>query len=1298
MRREEIENALLTVGRVDIDAAEGGPIEITAPKGRRLTEIVLDHLRSSNVADLLKNTIFFDALESAFREDLDEAGPDLDTRNDIGEVVPLPESRTWRLKKIKTKGFGGLNATLEDVFEFDAAGREFCIEGQNGSGKSSLANAVLFAMTGKLHRDQYGIWSDVARSESVMSDQGQKLGDWPPIATYPSSWDNGEQCVDVSVRLTFGNEADETEIEAKRRLHGHPGALEQEVSIDSRLTAIPTLIEAGLLMPMRIQHIRMPESDDSDQLLGLIRQLIGLEPLLDVANLVDKLTHRNQRFLKYAKDKDAEGKAQSISRLLSEAQERIEELGTSLDLIVQVDHGKPIPDEKIKELHEGNKELSRRLADGFQSLGALAFEGFNPNVKDHRERVQNTVNQLYLDARRQNEFQDPPTELKGIAELAEWAGHEKVDVLKSTLCRAKCELEESVKWAERQRRDTLLRLKATAAVHFADCDVPLCPLCEQPITGSSHRTLVEELRTLKANAQAAQTHLADACRRIEQDVKLAAKNLVPSTFMQVGRYGVKRNIEDRVRSVFVDARHVAKELPGFTEVARDAANSAFEAVDEVEFGSMLPAPEEGDDVGRVGRFVDHLEDVIKAAESWKQVRQPYRDAWALLFSKDHPESLTAQILLLENKIRDVEPFQEASKKVEQTLNTAEHYNKIVRRQAQREEIVAALKPLVKLRDLVNLTTRRTISEVSDLAKLFHTRIYNPEELAYNKTAISEFRGKQSLSFQAKLSNSSNWCIDASLIANVSWMRGILWSFVFAIRERAIKQAGRCPFELIFLDDPQITFDTRNLKGWVQFLSSSGGLRQSQGCQIFVTTHSRLFAMEMMGMPSIRMAQIETGRPWSKSAQVVQGDFAKVRFSKMIAENSDDRARSLIADIRVLAETLLKHAIEPFEPVFVTKPEATLGRIVERIVRKNAERQTPYTDPVFGQLIAAKSSFPEKFRQLSEPHHTMLETITVREAKQLYEFWQQTLFPAVQNVWEEYRFLQKSIVGEVASISLPVDCNHSPLRSTALAAVQPTILGRVSAYSDGHAASAIRIDHIEDHVETDLGALGAYRLEKDTLSPVACVGDILLTRLDRQCRVQNLIVEDRGTHRVARRWLADAATPALAVLAASSSNPREVPPAIISRAKGANRRKIVGVLFAADGVQPGEALNPKAEVTDIDPDNFQVANLIANTNLFEVQGSSAEPIALDRQYLLAKPATDDLARSLRSLDSRPVIAEDSEGCAFFKRLRALEHQCVFLESLDNTGTEGPIRLSTKPGESVPFLTRVREVVGVLFDKA
>ena len=468
----------------------------------------------------------------------------------------------------------------------------------------------------------------------------------------------------------------------------------------------------------------------------------------------------------------------------------------------------------------------------------------NPDEAEHRRRVVDAINQLSIDSSRQNDLNNLPPVLQGIASLNQEAEKEKFQALKLALQKARSDLRSATKWADQQKKDTLLRLKAVAAAHFEDCEDPVCPLCEQSIKVNEHRQLVEDLRLLKTHAEVAQTHLNDACRRIEQDIRNAAKDIVPPTFMRVKRFSVKRDIRECVRAAFVQPRHVADSLPGFAGIAQAVIDAAFKAVEEVEFGSSLPEPADGEEAGRVRRLLDHLDDIVSAAENWQRSRQAFRNAWIHLFSKTEEQSLTTRILQLKGVIEGVEPFRSAGAKVKEALEIITNYNAIVRRQALREEIVGALKPLRKLRDLVNRTTRRTINDVSGVAKEIHGQIYNPEALTYEKAELSEYRGKQSLTFQAKLGDNRDWLIDASLLANVSWMRGILWAYVFAIRERAFVRAGYCPFELMVLDDPQITFDTRNLKGWVRFLGRPDGLMKSQPCQLLVTTHSRPFFLDM----------------------------------------------------------------------------------------------------------------------------------------------------------------------------------------------------------------------------------------------------------------------------------------------------------------------------------------------------------------------------------------------------------------------------------------------------------------------
>ena len=328
-------------------------------------------------------------------------------------------------------------------------------------------------------------------------------------------------------------------------------------------------------MPMRIQHIRVPEADDNNQLVGLIRQLIGLEPLLDVASLVDKLVHKGQRFLKYAQDEDIQGKGNGVSKLLEEAQEKIRNLDPDINLLVKIETKKPIPDSQLKNLNENKRELDLRQTNGFQKLEKLAFDEFNPSKSDHQQHVTDTINQLHLDIRRQKEPNNLPPVLREIENLSQRVGEESFVALKSILPKAANDLDNAIEWANRQKKDVLLRLRAAAAEHFEDSEDPLCPLCKQSIKGSKHHDLIKDLNTLKTDAEIAQKSLADASRRIEQEVKSAAQLIIPNNFMQIKHFAVKQDIRNRVQETLVDADRVSDYLPGFAEITQAAIESAL---------------------------------------------------------------------------------------------------------------------------------------------------------------------------------------------------------------------------------------------------------------------------------------------------------------------------------------------------------------------------------------------------------------------------------------------------------------------------------------------------------------------------------------------------------------------------------------------------------------------------------------------------------------------------------------------------------------------------------------------------
>jgi hypothetical protein len=190
----------------------------------------------------------------------------------------------------------------------------------------------------------------------------------------------------------------------------------------------------------------------------------------------------------------------------------------------------------------------------------------------------------------------------------------------------------------------------------------------------------------------------------------------------------------------------------------------------------------------------------------------------------------------------------------------------------------------------------------------------------------------------------------------------------------------------------------------------------------------------------------------------------------------------------------------------------------------------------------------------------------------------------------------------------------------------------------------------------------------------------------------LVVAAFGDRLLARRYSESDLHPDIAILTGQALEPREMPQPIIAPRERLVARKIVGTLFTSHtGAPPKKAAD--VEICAI-ADMALVERLLNNARLFQVQGRSAEPIALDTQYLITHPTkfgTDTVKR----FDGRLVVAVDENGARYFKRLRARPPLAI-LESLNPDGTTAVELLSLDGSLGLPRLTDLLEVVGILFE--
>ena len=262
---------------------KGGTIHLSTPGQRRLFGFLIN-----KDPDLVESAdeVLFDGLTATWDDE------DTDPADEKFTAIAAESDGPWRLKRIEANGFGGLNTPDGPTFTLDVGGESWSIEGYNGSGKTSLTSLILWAMTGTYNREQDGPHRDEGRREPVCDPDGKQVGTWPPLVTYPLDIVGLKKDAVVWARLTFTNPAGETATAERKTTSPLSGDPTLDATIDPRLLSSPALIEAGLLMPMRIGHIGFGEK--SRALYQALKMLTGLDQLASVASGAAALGHRSR--------------------------------------------------------------------------------------------------------------------------------------------------------------------------------------------------------------------------------------------------------------------------------------------------------------------------------------------------------------------------------------------------------------------------------------------------------------------------------------------------------------------------------------------------------------------------------------------------------------------------------------------------------------------------------------------------------------------------------------------------------------------------------------------------------------------------------------------------------------------------------------------------------------------------------------------------------------------------------------------------------------------------------------------
>jgi hypothetical protein len=1224
---------------------------------------------------------FAEGLWEAFSGTEDPASPSLNG----GTIEDDDAVGSWRIRSLQSENFGGLNTWNSAPFHYDFDGCSLVVDGPNGSGKSSLASSIIWAFTGTRPRDQTTTSAHLA--EPVVDSQEKAAGSWPPIATYPPKVSDLATFPSVAVSIVLVNDHG-NEVTLKRQLT--KGST--ELTWSKKINIPEVFVLTGLEMPARISHIRL--KDGASGLPDAVQQLTGLDEIISIGGLCDWLTHGAREYRSYAKTNKLKDHQQGFANAIDEARRILSTIGVTLPPYSPAD-AKTNEDPLVKkgmDISAIGKELAEALKSDIDStlkLGDLVVQ------KNLAAAISNAENLL----------------AKGLTGLPNWnfifaissalSEDDGASLLKAVEL-AENRLSEALATNIRAQADTRYQLKAVGAAWHRDHSqgaIEECPLCTQSLAATP--ALKQELDTMRAAGEAATKTFSDNINSIYTTLSASLPEQIRNAQLGERTASPRSKLLNNFNTSLGSKSANAKMLARFSLLADDQMAIA-PSID-------LPVCEVPTPSGETTLQHRQLEELMAwarrsvALARWFDSNKNAWETWWENLAKVRPtpasvgvadggvevETLGDHLNRLSTALRTAEPYMSAAGHLRLAIQNARRIIEISDEQRRRDSIAEALSDLKLLKGVGEAVARQAISDLSSRIQQILQGLHSTERLQFHSAQLSK---KDGIAVRAGFDHDIR--VDATLIANTSWLRSFLWAFVFALREEATQQHGGDPLPLFIFDDPQATFDISHRLNWAQYVA---GLQSSESkAQILIATHDEGFlpTLEAAGI-NARSAHISPARSDTGPLAILEGNSLERMWERANNDKGDPaKAVMFLAESRVYIEGMLRSMLTG-DGADLTKD--SVSALSDRIKIHSAAQTPPWNRPSFQKLLGHLKG-PPQLAHVERAHHGSRSTLTYAEANDFHKHWKNKLATQLDTCFRDMREF-RLLHGTVMAWRLPPPSVELPEGYKDTIANFPlSLLGRASAFSDGKASEGIfTYEEFNDPSEkkTRLGNHLAFRLTTRSIEPVAKPGDVLIVQNYDQPTPNSLVIARVDDRIMARRFVISDRSSDVAVLTAHAVNPYEIAAPVVAHRATIVMHKIVGVLFDNFRAKPQQVVD---EIVACNGES-DVSGLLRQCHgLVEVNGQSAQPLALDHQFLLIGKELDvSLRGDLRSVVDQPVIAADSNDTRYFKRLRIVGNEVIILESLDAGGWYEPQILAAPGTSSSNALTRLWPVLGVLFER-
>lgn len=1208
------------------------------------------------------------------------------------------DKKQYTLLSIKAFRFSGLHnhgsiSNEPPEFYYEPHPKTSLLEGRNGSGKTSILNAIIWALTGQLIRPQRKPESakDTFECEGV---NGSDLvtAKITPITPIPTDINN--LILNTWVELTFEDTKTKEKHVIKRHSYLEGRSKKEDVTGADGLNLDPVAFYTGTVMPNLLPYIQLGSKSD----LGLeVAKLTGLASLVDLSKHAYKArTNWLPKRIKPKLEDEIQQLDKSYNRELTDLLGKITS-NSALKLETDIPH--PSSALGIEDIiknaqthYENMKSQSLNQAKSY--LG----EKFDPSDKaqgrDLESNIGGAINEL-----KQIQRMPSASHLAALGQLT----HTDIDAAELMISTTLAEAETLIELTKNPDRSTRLRLFALVSEWLADhshhSPEDNCPVCTQTIAGRidaiTGRTISSHLSDTSIDAALiSQTITKWAASKIT----LIDANIADSLRDEIA-LTENSSPYDLIRKALTDELFLTdpfkRSLSSLKENVHQLCNDNQHLLPTLEYGPTPEFSEKHDALLLLQNKLNRLQNALELAKWRKNNIGAISSFWGAVIGFEAAAPNVTTDTSLRSILTKLKVIVESSQPINDALICCERLIKDLKgRRLLESEIkhidqaIAALIEVEKLGDLAQLQVDTLQNMLKEETEKWRTRIY---KAAFPSTVVSIASTALSNAGELNISVDKEG-VKAPIehISNASALRASIFAFFLAFWFHVLKEHGG--LRLLLLDDPQELLDNENRDNLAQAIPEM----VDAGGQLIITSYDIPFSKSCANVMRKKTGlDHKSIHPISRNKDVItlSPSILDVQRLRKICEgdaNNEGAAQDYASEVRVYLECCLgdffNNSIHPASAETTTSLP-TLFTFIDKIKGRIPDTTNELYKGRNLRSLVSNSAFSEgnpTRSLLGKAHHQDKRTITANEVYERRDDLKK-IMELASLTHEDFRSWAKRE-------PLPPTVNNKIINLTPISVANMNVelypdIAAMSSIGDGLGSQDIETETLNESWFTDRSF---YYLRSDNFGFSAPKNSVAIVDSSSSSVADGrLVIGNVNGAIVARRILKSDQSDYIA-LASENPDPTKRFDSLIVKRTDALLHQVVGIIF---NQQNYSRTSHEAILTT---DASMISNI---TSAFTVKGDSAIPLALNGQVILA--GKEILASDLLSNSGSFVAVTTSENQQLFKRIGEqvssnLPHLMQF-ESIGGLGKS--IILSTDPNDaSVPYVCKIQEILGVLYSSS